>query len=184
MSTRTFAVAVIAVTLSAALAPTFAHADAYDDLLKVQAAFLAAKSWHADEQLSNGKTIVVDYSAPDRWRTQPNPDTTEVIIGDDVYMIHKGKSTKMPFGGGMIRKMIQDAGFSVKDDIRATAKDLGMQTLDGRLLHAYSYAAHDTPVTIYVDAHHLPVQSNVQDKKGTTTIKYSKFNEPITIEAQ
>lgn len=177
MLTRTLAVFVI-------LSATFARADAYDELMKVQAAFLSAKSWHAEEQLSNGKTVVVEYSAPDRWRTQPNPDTTEVIIGDDIYMIRKGKSTKLPFGGGMIRKAIQEAGFSVKDDVRATAKDLGMQTLDGRLVHVYSYVVHDTPVTIYVGSHDLPIQSTVQDKKGTTTIKYSKFNEPISIEAQ
>jgi hypothetical protein len=180
LSTRTIAVAII---VSAALAPTFARADAYDDLIKIQTAFLAAKSWHAEELFSNGKTVVVEYSAPDRWREQPNPDSTEVIIGNDIYMIRKGKSTKLPFGGDMIRKTIQNAGFSVKDDVRATAKDLGMQTLDGHLVHAYSYTVRDTPATIYVGPGMLPIQTVVQDKKGTTTIKYSKFNEPITIEA-
>jgi hypothetical protein len=159
-------------------------ADAYDDLLKVHDAFLNAKSWHAEEHFSNGKTTIVEYSAPDRWRVQPTPDITELVIGNDVYMVRNGKTTKLPFGGGMIKKVIEEAGFSVKDDIKQSARDLGMQTVDGKSLHAYSYTTHDTPVTIYVGSDSLPVQTLVQDKKGTTTINYSKYNEPITIEAQ
>jgi hypothetical protein len=164
--------------------PLAAFAEAYDDLMKVQAAFKNASSWHADEQFSNGRTVTVEYSAPDRWRIQSKPDITEMVIGNDVYMLHNGHATKLPFGGGMIRQIIQDAGFSVKDDIRQSARDLGMQTLDGQSVHVYSYTARDVPVTIYVGANSLPVQSVVQDKKLTTTIKYSKYNEPISIEPQ
>lgn len=164
--------------------PVLVLADAYDDLLKVHDAFLNAKSWHAEEHFSNGKTTIVEYSAPDRWRVQPTPDITELIIGNDVYMVRNGKTTKLPFGGGMIKKTIEEAGFSVKDEVKESARDLGMQTVDGKSLHAYSYTTHGTPVTIYVGSDSLPVQSVVQDKKGTTTINYSKYNEPITIEAQ
>jgi hypothetical protein len=175
---------VLRAVILTAFVPFLLFADAYDDLMKVQAAFQAAKSWHAEEHFSNGKTTIVEYSAPDRWRVQPTPDMTELVIGNDVYMVHNGRSTKLPFGGGMIRKTIQDAGFSVKDDIKQTARDLGMQTLDGQSVRVYSYTAHDIPVTLYIGPNLLPVQSVVQDKKMTTTIKYSKYNEPISIEPQ
>ncbi len=156
--------------------------DAYDELMKVQTAFRNAKSWHADENLSNGKTVTVDYSAPDRWRIQPSRDLTELVIGKDVYMVSKGKSTKLPFGGGAIRKLIDDVGFSVKEEVRQSAQDLGTKALDGHNVRVYTYTVKGVPVTLYVGANSLPVQSVIQDKKTTTTIKYSKFNEPISIE--
>lgn len=164
--------------------PLLVRADAFDDLMKVQSAFQGATSWHADEHFSNGKTVTVDYSAPDRWRVQPSPEMAEVVIGNDVYMVRNGKATKLPMGGGMIRSMVQNAAFSVKSDVRQSAQDLGMQTLDGRSVHVYSYTVRGTPVTVYVDGNQLPVQSVVQDKKTTTTIRYSQYNQPISIEAQ
>ena len=173
-----------ACVICAALAPALVLADAHDDLTKAHAAFLNAKSWHADEHLANGRTVTVDYSAPDRWRVQPNPDTTELIIGNDVYMVRKGRATKLPFGGGMIRKAIEGIGMPVKDDVKQSARDLGMQTLDGQSVHVYTYTTHDNPVTLYIGPDSLPVQSVVNDKNGTVTIKYSKYNEPISIEPQ
>jgi hypothetical protein len=176
--------AALAALLAALLMPAVAWAGPYDDLLKAQTAFQNAKSWHADEQLSNGKTVTVDYSAPDRWRIQPSPDMTEVVIGNDVYMIRKGRSTRLPFGGSMIRKTAEDAGFSVRDEVKDTAQDLGMRTIDGQSLHAYSFTAHGTPVTLYLGTDSLPVESVSKSSKGTVTVKYSKYNQPIDIEAQ
>lgn len=164
------------------LAPLVAHADAYDDLLKAQAAFRSLKSWHADELPSNGKVITVDFVAPDRWRIQPNPQIEELLIGNDLYMVRDGKSTKLPFGGQMAQKMIESASFSVQQDVKNTARDLGMQTVDGVSLHAYSFDSGGSHVTLYLDSNSLPQQSLVQSNRGTMTIKYSKFNEPITIE--
>ncbi|HEV2322838.1 MAG TPA: hypothetical protein VGS10_02685 [Terracidiphilus sp.] len=173
-----------AALLAVLLMPAIAWAGPYDDLLKAQSAFQNAKSWHADELLSNGKTVTVDYSAPDRWRIQPNPDMQEVIIGNDVYMIRKGRSTKLPFGGSMIRKTAEEAGFSVQEEVKDTAQDLGMQTVDGQSLHAYSFTAKGTPVTLYLGADSLPVESVTKSSRGTVTVKYSKYNQPIDIEAQ
>ncbi len=177
-------VAIWAFVISAVLAAKVAFAGAYEDLLKVQAAFQAAKSWHAEEHFSNGKTTIVEYSAPDRWRVQPSPEITELVIGNDVYMVRNGRTTKLPFGGGMIRRMIERVGFSLKEEVRQSARDAGMQTLNGQSVHVYSYTMQGTPVTLYVNAQGLPVQSVVKDKKVTTTVEYSKYNAPITIEAQ
>jgi hypothetical protein len=163
-------------------APLVVFADAYADLEKVQTAFMNAKSWRAEEHFSNGKTTIVEYSAPDRWRVQPSPDVTQLVIGNDVYTIHNDRATKLPFGGGMIKKLIQNVGFSVKDEIKQSVRDLGTQTLDGQSVHVYSFTAHGVLETLYVGRNSLPVQAVVEDKKNTTTIKYSKYNSPISIE--
>ena len=166
----------------AAFSPVAVFADPYEDMLKVQAAFQKATSWHAEEHFSNGRTSIVEYAAPDRWRIQPNPDMTELVVGNDIYVVRNGHATKLPFGGGMVKKIIQDVGFSVKDEVKESARDLGMQTLDGQSVHVYTYTARGVPVTIYVGPDFLPVQSIVNDKKVTTTIRYSKYNSRISIE--
>lgn len=177
-------VILVLVGLLALTAPLALFADAYGDLEKVQNAFMNAKSWRAEEHFSSGKTTIVEYSAPDRWRIQPSPDVTELVIGNDVYMVRNGHASKLPFGGGMIKKMVQSVAFSVKDEIKQSVRDLGMQTLDGQSVHVYSFTAHGVPETLYVGRNMLPVQAVVNDKKTTTTVKYSKYNTPISIEAQ
>src|SRR5262245_37050094 len=177
-------VVLVLVGVFALMAPQVLFADAYGDLEKVQDAFMKAKSWQAEEQFSNGKTTIVEYSAPDRYRVKPSPDVTELVIGDNIYVVEKGKATKLPFGGGMIKKMVQSIAFSVKDEMKQSARDLGMQTLDGQSVHAYSFAAHGVLETLYVGRNMLPVQAVVNDKKKTTTVKYSKYNAAISIEAR
>lgn len=165
------------------LLSSVALADAYGDLKKAQAAFLSAKSWHAEEHLANGKTVLVDFSAPDRWRIQPTPAMTEVLIGNDVYMIQGGHSMKMPMGGMMVSKMIKQFQLADDPDVKRTAQDLGTQTLNGRTVHVYSYTVRGVPETIYLGDDSLPVQAVVKNSSATTVVNYSKFNEPITIEA-
>lgn len=170
--------------LAAVLVPAAASAAPYDDLMTAQAAFRKATSWRADEQFSNGRSVTVEYSAPDRWRIQPAPNIVELIIGNDVYMVRNGQAFKMPIGGAMLQQTIQGARFSVDEEIKQTARDLGLQSVGGQSLHAYSYTAHGVPVTLYLGPDSLPVQSRVQNPNGATIIKYSKYNQPISIEAQ
>ena len=150
---------------------------------KTRSADGQARSWHAEEHFSNGKTVKVDFVAPDRWRVQPTPKITELVIGKDVYMVRNGHPTRLPFGGGMVRKMIRK--FSTRkmtDEMRQSLRDLGMQTLRGQPVHVYSFTSDNIPETLYVGSNHLPVQVIVHNKKQTTTIIYSKFNAPISIE--
>lgn len=165
----------------ALLAPKVTFAGAYSDLVKVQVAFRNAKSYRAEEHLSNGRTTILEYAAPDRWRIEPTPTLTELVIGNDIYMVNKGKVSKLPFGGGMVRRMVKRMEFSVNEDAQKTARDLGTQTLNGQSVHVYSFVSHGN-VTLYVGAHWLPVKTVIKNKKKTTTIDYSKFNEPISIE--
>jgi hypothetical protein len=165
------------------LLSTVAFADAYGDLVKAQTAFLNAKSWHAEEHFSDGKLVTVDYSAPDHWRIQPTPTMTEVVIGNDVYMIQGGRSMKMPMGGFMISRMIKQFQVSADPEVKKTAQDLGTQTLDGRTVHAYSYSVHGVPETLYLGDDSLPVQAVVKNSSVTTVVNYSQYNQPITIQA-
>jgi hypothetical protein len=172
----------ILLALAVAAGPLGASADAAGDLAKIRAAFAAAKSWHATEQLPGGKTVNVDYVAPDRWRIQPTPQFTELLIGNDVYMIHNGKTTRMPIPGGTLRKTISSFYVAPLDEqVKSSAKDLGMQTVNGQALHAYSFTEQDSNVKLYVGNDFLPVQSVVTTPKGEVTINYSGFNTAIDI---
>ena len=176
-------IAIRRTVLLAVIVPLVAFADAYGDLQKLQAAFHNVKSWHADEHMPNGQTVAVDFVAPDRWRIEPMPNMTELVIGSDVYMVRNGHAMKLPMGGAMVQQMTQNVGFSVQQDVKQSARDLGIETLDGESVHVYSYTTHGIPVTLYVGANSLPVQSVVHDKRGTIRIKYSQYNAPISIKA-
>jgi hypothetical protein len=172
----------VSVILSLLLS-TAALADAYGDLMKAQAAFLNAKSWHAEEHFSDGKLVTVDFSAPDHWRIQPTPTMTEVVIGNEVYMIQGGRSMKMPMGGFMVSRMIKQFQIAADPEVKQTAQDLGTQTLNGRTVHVYSYSVHGVPETLYLGDDSLPVQAVVKNSSVTTVVNYSQYNQPITIQA-
>ena len=158
-------------------------ADAYGALTKARTAMMAAKSWHAEEHTSEGRTIQLDYVAPDRFRIQATPTMTEVMIGNEVYIVQNGRTMKVPMGGMNIAKMTKQ--FQMQDDpeIKKTARDLGMQMLNGRRLHAYSYSVRGTDQTVYLDSDSLPVQSVIKNDSRKTIVDFSKFNESISIEA-
>lgn len=189
MNTQMPAVAITAIVTTALVVllavPRSALADACGDLQNVQVAFRSAKSYHVEEHFSNGKTVVVEYSAPDRWRIQNSPTTTNLVIGNNVYAVSNGQTSKIPFGGFIMRKMIEHGEFSVDKDIQRSAQDLGTQTLNGETVHVYSYASHGNSATMYVSPDMLPVQVVVKDKEGkeVTTNVYSKYNQPISIDA-
>jgi hypothetical protein len=169
-------------TLLAVAVPIAALADTTSDLQKIKTAFTSAKSFHATELMPDGKTITVDYVAPDRWRIQPTPKITELLIGNDVYMVQNGKTQKMPIPGRMLEDAIN--GFKVSpidEDVKSSAKDLGMQPLSGATYHEYQFTTHNTPVTLYVDRNNLPVESIVATNRGNVTITYSNWNGPIDI---
>lgn len=175
-------IAVSVMVVCTFLLSSMALADAYGDLMKAQTAFRNAKSWHAEEHFSNGKTVLVDFSAPERWRIQPTPTMTELVIGGDVYMVNNGRAMKMPMGGMMISQMIKHFQFAADPEVRKTAQDLGTRTLNGRTVHVYSYTVHGVPETLYIGGDSLPVQAVVKNGTVTTIISYSRYNAPVSIE--
>jgi hypothetical protein len=162
------------------LVPSIANAGPVDDLEKVWEAVNSQKSWHAAMVLPGGKTDTIDYVAPDRWRMQHNGVTT-LVIGDSTYLIQNGKTEKLdiPAEGGPPISFAGELG----DDIKRSARDLGMQTLNGQAVHVYSFTSGGLPTTFYVGANNLPVQGVLHQPRGTSvTITFSQWNAPIHIE--
>ena len=166
---------------SFALAPFAVHADAYTDLGKAKTAFDATHSWHAIEQMSNGHTVTLDHVAPDRWRIQMMPGMSEIMIGSDMYMVRNGQSMHMPMVMPQIQQMVNQDWLTITPEIKRTLRDLGMQTVNGTLLHAYSYSANGNTVALYLSSDHLPAVSVVHTSNGKVMITYSGYNTAITI---
>ncbi len=179
--------------VSGLLLPGCAFAGAYADLAQVRAAFFKATSWHIEEHLG-GRTMEIDYSAPDRWRFVPAPNIKEVLIGNDVYMVTNGHVMRLPPAyGTMVAQAMRRAAktdpFSgvTKADMRKTARDLGMQTLDGKSVHVYGCVVRGVDETLYVGADHLPVRVvmngvKIKGHRVKVVADYSQFNQPIAIE--
>ncbi len=149
-----------------------ALADAHADLIKAQAASVGAKSRHAQEHPANGRKMSINLSAPDRPHLQLSPAITGPVTGGDIYTVQRD---------GSARKL--NIAFSVQDAIKALPHDLGTQTHDGKLVHAYSYAVHGVPVTLYLRGNSQPVESVENDTRVTTVNGCSIFNASIAIAA-
>ena len=171
-----------------------ASAGAYTDLAQVRAAFRKATSWHIEEHLGAGRTVTVDYSAPDRWRFVPAPNIQEVIIGNAVYMVTNGHVLQLPPAYGtriaqqMARKSQSDPFTgATRADLEKTARDLGMRTLDGRSVHVYACVVRGIRETLYIGADRLPVRVvmdgvMIEGRRSRIVADYSRFNQPIAIQ--
>lgn len=163
------------------LAPLAVHADAYADLQQARDAFNAVHSWHAVELMTNGHTVTLDHVAPDRWRIQMMPGMSEIMIGNNMYMVRNGQSMRLPMVMPQIQQMVNQNWLTITPEIKRTLRDLGMQKMNGTVLHAYSYSADGNSVTLYLSSDHLPAVSIVHTSNGKVTITYSGYNTAITI---
>lgn len=180
--------------VSGLLLSATAFASPYSDLARMREAFFKATSWQIAEHLAGGKQLVVEYSAPDRWRFVPSSRLQEVIIGRTVYMITNGHPVKLPARYGrmiaqrMAHKSKSDplAGAS-KADLEKTARDLGTRTLHGRSVHVYSCVVRGIDETLYIGADRLPVRVvmkgvMIKGKHIDIVADFSRFNQPISIQ--
>jgi hypothetical protein len=167
--------------LALAATPLTGIADATGDLQQAAAAFNAQKAFHADEHFSNGEAVTVDYIPTDRIRVvNAKHNTTTLIIGSDFWVQNNGKWTKLPsFAAHMVTSRVDQYRHLYPTDI-AAVKDLGMQNVNGKMLHAYSFTSGGVPATMWIDAKHLPAQMVTTSRGITTTITYSYNNVTIT----
>lgn len=176
------------------LLSTTAFASPYSDLAQMRAAFFKATSWQIEEHLAGGRTLVVEYSAPDRWRFVPSRNLQEVIIGKDVYMVTGGHAVKLPprYGTLIAQRMASRsksdplAGAS-KADLEKTARNLGTRTLHGKSVHVYSCVVRGVPETLYIGPDQLPVRAvmngvMIKGKRVNIVADFSRFNKPIAID--
>lgn len=173
----------ILLTLLIGTAPVVALADSTSDMQQVAAAFNAQKAYHADEHFSNGDYVAVDYIPTDRIRvTQPDKNMGEVIIGNDFWVNNKGKWSKLPsFAAHFVTaKVDQYRHLMPQNADMSSIKDLGMQNVNGRTLHAYQFTTKGVPATLWVDVNHLPAQMQTTSGGITATITYSYGDISIT----
>ena len=151
--------------------------------------FMAVRSFHASMRheglgASTGAgSNEIDFVAPDRYRLQM-PMGTQVIIGDTMYMQADGRTMKVPLPKGTLSDMRDPAKLGM-NEASMTVEAQGSDTVDG--ISAQKYMVHNTQplpsdVTMWIGDAGLPLQiqvsSMVQGKPATTTIRYSRFNDP------
>jgi hypothetical protein len=171
--------------LAVGAVPLPIRADPTSDVLAAGKNFAALKSWHAEES-SDGRSIGVDFSAPDRFRIQ-TPAGTQYVIGSEMYVTVAGHTMKLaiPQVASMIaqfRSPGQAATFAKTHPVT----DLGNSSVGGVATHAYGFDDTTEGITTHnvldVGPKALPYRMTVTSNRGNAVIIYSKFNVPVTIE--
>lgn len=150
--------------------------------------FIAARSYHASMHLDGGAdgsmTNELDFVAPDRYRLVMPRLGTQVIIGDTMYMQVQGQSMKMPLPEGTLGQW-RDPARLEQDRAGTTVRALGPEAVDGTPARKYLvHHANPEPVdvTMWIGDDDLPLQVQVagtaQGRSATTTIRYSRFDDP------
>ncbi len=150
--------------------------------------FVALRSYHATMDVEGGPGGTmghheIDFVAPDRFRLQM-PMGTQVIIGDTMYMQMQGRTMKMPMPKGTLTEW-RDPAKLQQSEAGMTVQDQGRDTIDGVAARKYRvHHAQPKPadVTMWIDGDGLPLQiqvaSPVKGKTMTSTMRYSRFNDP------
>jgi len=173
---------------SAALAPL---PDGRDAVMASMARFREVRSFHASMHMEGAAQGAMDnemdYVAPDRYRMTmraPGMEATQTLIGDTMYMTHGGQTTKVPVPAGMMDSF-RDPAWMAKQQEGATFESQGRDTIDGQRAHkVLMRQAQPAPseVTLWLGSNGLPLQavvrSEAQGRPMTTTIRYSRFDDP------
>ncbi|HVR80923.1 MAG TPA: hypothetical protein VHF02_02360 [Luteimonas sp.] len=155
--------------------------------------FLAVRSYHATMEFEGGPGGAmghhdIDFVAPDRYRMTMSMGT-QVIIGDTMYMNIQGRTMKVPMPKGTLSQW-RDPAKLAENEADMTVQAQGSDTVDGT--RARKYLVHHsqpqpTDVTMWINDDNLPIRMQVdsvlQGKSVTSTIRYSRFDDPsITID--
>ncbi|HTV72796.1 MAG TPA: hypothetical protein VME66_03705 [Candidatus Acidoferrales bacterium] len=185
---RLLQLAAMAVVLTS-FVPVPAQADTTDALQRLAVSFAKLQSFHATMQ-SGPMNADMDYVAPDRYHLimHSGHDIEEMIIGETVYAKLGSQWMKFPMPG--VTQMI--AHFRQPEAVAKTIDtskitDMGMTQLNGTPAHQYGVDSGDgsTHTVMWIGPHDLPLRIDAEElsNKRVTTILYSEFNAPITIEA-
>lgn len=158
-----------------------------DEILDSVDKFRGVRSYHATMHLDGGPrgkmTNEVDFVAPDRFRMKM-PMGTQVIIGDTMYMSMEGRTMKVPMPKGTLTQW-RDPANMAENAATMTVEAQGREPVDG--VPAKKYLVHHTKpkpvdVTMWLDGNGYPLQIRVDQtvnaQANTTTIRYSRINDP------
>lgn len=161
----------------------FAAATPRDEVMQATSRMAAASSYvvHIDSPQTGAKgQIELQYAAPDRYRMVLPGGPTQTIIGNQAYMEMAGRTMRVPIPAGTLDRMQDQAHIRQAQD-NAQIESLGADTVDGRPATRYRIIHPDQPgaeVTLWINADGWPLQMQVDGDKGTTTMRYSRFNDP------
>jgi hypothetical protein len=160
---------------------------AKDQVLASVDKFKSLRSYHATMRTSGGPGGAVaneiDFVAPDRFRMKM-PMGTQVIIGDTMYMNASGRTMKLPMPKGTLTQW-RDPANMAQSAATMTVEAQGSESVDG--VSARKYLVHHTQpkpvdVTMWIGSNGYPLQirvdGNLNGQTSTTTIRYSRINDP------
>ncbi len=162
-----------------------AHAGAKDEIKAAIGKFTTARSYHVTMTHSgkHGTTTEADFVAPDRFRMKM-PMGTQIMIGDTMYMQMEGRTMRVPMPKGTLTQW-RDPAYIREHEATMTVKALGTDMLDGKPAKKYlvtNTKPEPSTSTMWIAGNGYPLQikvnSKVQGEAVSTTIRYSRFNDP------
>lgn len=184
--------ALLGCTLAALAAPV-CWAGPREEVNESIAKFAAARSYHADMEIAGATPVTgqLDFVAPDRYRMSMSGMGEQTIIGDTMHLNIQGQTMQVPLPKGTLSQW-RDPARLAENASSMTVTALGSEALDGEAAKKYR-VEHTQPrpstMTLWIGADGYPRQilATGQGQAGetvTTTIRYSRFNDPdIRIEA-
>jgi hypothetical protein len=166
-------------TSMAVLTAAPATADPTSDLASMGQAFAGVHSFHADI-VSPKATISMDVIQPDKFHMTMNGKMQMIKIAGDMWVNMGGTWQHLPMAGAAVQRpldMARNAGMQEKSAGDYTITDEGPAMLNGMLTHKYHMVSKSSGQVVDMwTAKSLPVQVQVPESDGTTTIKYSEYN--------
>ena len=162
-----------------------ALAGAREDVEASMQKFIALKSYHATMQMGGAQSMTtqLDFVAPDRYRIS-TPAGAQHIIGDQMVMTIQGHTMRVPVPKGTLAQWRDPASIH-KNTASSTFTALGVGVVDGKPARKYRMVNRQSPETssvMWIGGDGYPLQIEVSGKtRGkpvTTTIRYSRFNDP------
>lgn len=164
-------------------ASSLAWAGPKEEVVAAVDKFLAAKSYHAVMSMGPGPGTETDFVAPDRMRVKMGTMGEQIMIGNTLYLTMQGKTSKQAApNGGITQLRTRDKILGNLATLKVTAA--GTENLGGVATKKYKIdnTQPKSSSTFWVNADGYPVQSvNIADVNGkqyTSTLKYSRFNDP------
>lgn len=188
-------IAYLPTCLALALCCGIAHAAPKDELHAAFAKFLKVQSFRATiTDLDKGEQVSsMEFVAPDRYRMKTVDGTSQLIIGDAMYMDMGGQLMRVPVPGvGKLTAQYRNEQSLREMEGNMTVQALPDASIDGEPAKAYAYhltepVKADVKTWVSVTSG-LPIQVESSGRfmgiQSTTRIRYSGFDDPaIRIEA-
>jgi len=162
-----------------------ALADATADVKNAFLTLARASSYHIAATTAGGQTMSGDFVNPGKMHITAGP-MEMIVIDTETFVKMQGAWHQFAFpGADRMTGPFAHIQSYVKAHENLAAIDLGPKVVDGTTLHAYSVrgGGTDHAATVYVDSSGNLVRIDSADSAGTTVIRFSNVNGPITIVA-